>query len=972
MTQLPQLPSVDVAVIGGGTAAMAAALELKQSGLDVIVIGGRSYLGEDICDSLRLFLPPDMKLDTPLAQRLYGPAVEAGTAVRPMQVKLELERALREAGIPYLLCTLPGEVLVDDQGAVTAVTLCNRSGRQVLPCRAIVDGTVRGEVARLAGAPLSAPGERVEVIRRVIGGEDVPGGEGEWVAEGRLTYPSVKPQAEWQWEEIETEETLWVYRTTETLEDGSWAAWMALEQRVRNACYRPGQHLAADGVFVRTGERLFPDSDPQQLSADYSELELAQISVCNGSLFVTGDIANVATDEASDILRHDNAIRWGMRIGGLIAANLPEAKPLGLGNPYGTVVPAGTEPREANDDLRWEARCELPADFDQHVAAIEEVDVLVVGGGTGGAPAGISAARAGANTLVVEHCAGLGGIGTVGLIGAYYFGHRVGFTAEMDAEVRAKSPMEVPENSWDVEAKMQWYHEQLSQAGGRVWYKSMACGALVEGNKVVGAIIATPQGRIAVRATCVVDATGSADVAAAAGAGTERIGAKHVASQGTGLGARNPGVPYDNTDYDFIDVNDVQDTTSAFSAGREKFADAFDLQQIVDSRERRHIVGDVVITPMDILLERVFPDTINKAYSNFDTHGFTVHPFFMLVPPDHDARLACVPLRALLPRGLDGILVTGLGISADRDAMPVLRMQACVQNQGFAAGLAAAMCENGNLRELDIRALQRRLIAEGVLEEGMDTAVDTFPLDDARIDKAIAEAAHDFAHLAKAFTLPADELRGRLSKAYGEADDADARLRYAHVLGILGDETGVETLRQHVQVSEWDEGWDYTGMGQFGRSMSELDSCIIALGRCGGDASVDVLIAKAESLPEQAEFSHYRALSEALAAAGDARAIPALEALLNRPDIAGHEQADVTSRIGDLTDVRQETRVRNRSLIELHLARALVQLAPEHAAGAAILQRYARDQRATFARHAKAILDERMKHVQHHSDPPRM
>ena len=33
------------------------------------------------------------------------------------------------------------------------------------------------------------------------------------------------------------------------------------------------------------------------------------------------------------------------------------------------------------------------------------------------------------------------------------------------------------------------------------------------------------------------------------------------------------------------------------------------------------------------------------------------------------------------------------------------------------AGLAAAMCENGNLRELDIRALQRRLIAEGVLEE---------------------------------------------------------------------------------------------------------------------------------------------------------------------------------------------------------------------------------------------------------------
>jgi hypothetical protein len=250
----------------------------------------------------------------------------------------------------------------------------------------------------------------------------------------------------------------------------------------------------------------------------------------------------------------------------------------------------------------------------------------------------------------------------------------------------------------------------------------------------------------------------------------------------------------------------------------------------------------------------------------------------------------------------------------------------------------------------------------------MDAAEDTFPLDDALIDEAIAEAAHDFTHLAKAFTLPGDELQERLRKAYAEADDAEARMRYAHVLGILGDGTGAETLRQHVQVSEWDEGWDYTGMGQFGRSMSELDSCIIALGRCEGDASVDVLISKAQSLPEQAEFSHYRALSEALAAAGDARAVPALEALLNRPDISGHDQADVTSRIGELTDVRQETRVRNRSLIELHLARALVQLAPEHSKGKAVLQRYARDQRATFARHAKAILDERAEHVQYAAD----
>ena len=44
--------------------------------------------------------------------------------------------------------------------------------------------------------------------------------------------------------------------------------------------------------------------------------------------------------------------------------------------------------------------------------------MVVVGGGTSGAPAGIAAAKSGAKTLVVEYLYELGGVGTVGLIGA--------------------------------------------------------------------------------------------------------------------------------------------------------------------------------------------------------------------------------------------------------------------------------------------------------------------------------------------------------------------------------------------------------------------------------------------------------------------------------------------------------------------------------------------------------------------------
>ena len=49
------------------------------------------------------------------------------------------------------------------------------------------------------------------------------------------------------------------------------------------------------------------------------------------------------------------------------------------------------------------------------------------------------------------------------------------------------------------------------------------------------------------------------------------------------------------------------------------------------------------------------------------------------------------PYRCLLPKGMDGILVIGIGLSAHCDAIPSIRMQPGVQNLGYAAGVAAAM-----------------------------------------------------------------------------------------------------------------------------------------------------------------------------------------------------------------------------------------------------------------------------------------
>jgi len=586
-----------------------------------------------------------------------------------------------------------------------------------------------------------------------------------------------------------------------------------------------------------------------------------------------------------------------------------------------------------------------------------ELDVLVVGGGTGGAPAGISASREGASTLVVEALSGLGGVGTLGMIGRYWFGNQVGFTAEMDQAVAEKSPRNIEGGAyggWDVEAKIQWYHEEISKAGGHIWYKCCPAGARAHDGRVDEVHLATPQGLVIVRPRTVVDATGSGEVAAMAGAQTVSVGSARLALQGTGLPNRTPGQDYNNTDYEFIDDSQAEDLASAHVSAREKFKHEFDAGQLVDSRERRRVVGDLEISPMDIRLSRIFPDTLVKARSNFDTHGYTIHPLFMIVPPGHDPIEAYIPLRALLPRGLEGILVTGLGISAHRDAMPVIRMQADVQNQGYAAGMIAALSQGLDLRSLDIDMLQERLVDKGILDPEIRGAGDSFPLPEAEVKEALTLAPGQPDLIDRVFTLDPSTRVAWLQEAMENAEGLEAKRFYAFVLGILEDDCGVQFLMDEVTEREWDPGWDYTGMGQFGASMSELDTRIIALARCRHADAAELLADKLPSLPEEAAFSHMRALAEAFETLGSGA--EHLESLLTRPGIRGHAVRNQRERnaVGEGSVV--ETQHRNRALIELHLATSLYQLKPDSELAREVLESYCKDLRGLFSRHASQLI----------------
>jgi len=661
------------------------------------------------------------------------------------------------------------------------------------------------------------------------------------------------------------------------------------------------------------------------------------------------------------LLRPVNTMAVGERVG-QAAADLAKSVSKPQGVRATGVAPKGAskaEARAANATVSGRtSQSTVPAD-PRGLPVLGSYDVVVVGGGTGGAPAAIGAGRQGAKTLLLEYLHGLGGVGTVGYISSYYHGNKVGFTKELDDSLALLSPPDprTKGRGWIPEHKSEWYRREMRKAGVDVWYGALGAGAVVEKGRVKGVIVTTAQGPGVVLAKAVVDSTGNADIAAAAGATCRYTDDTDIAVQGTGLPQRELGQKYTNTDYTFVDDNDIFDIWRVMVTSKVKFKNAYDLGQLIDTRERRQIVGDFSLSPLDIILGRTFPDVVVVSKSNFDSHGYIVHPVFMLRPPHREDLVIGVPYRCLLPRGLDGILVTGLGVSAHRDAIPIIRMQPDVQNQGYAAGTAAAMAakKGTTVRKVDLKALQKHLVAIGNLPETVLTDKDSFPLPKEKVVEAVVAVVNGYDKL-EVLLAQFDTAKPLLREAFANAAADKDKLIYAHILGMMGDAAGAETLAKAVAAASWDAGWRFKGMGQFGASLSPLDSLIIALGRTKSPLALQPVVEKVAQLSAESEFSHFRAVSMALETLGDKAAAKPLAELLQKPDIGGRAITTIQTAVERTEPRGVEDMSRELALRELYLARALYRCGDHDGLGEKTLKQFAQDLHGHYARHAQAVL----------------
>ena len=944
--KIPVLKQVDVVIVGGCTAGVAAAVTLAKAGLSVFMGVPETYFGADVCKFARLW----QDVEGATAKRLLG-ATKKGVPLRPMDVKRKLDEAVVEAGVDFLFGVAPADVLMEDAGIIGGVVFTGKTGSFAVRGKVVIDATWEASLMRALVPSFKWKGGDVAFTRVLFGAEAEDA-----KAKGVKLTPFSKAQTG------DAELAAWAYTATLRVKSDTPEAWAEAEAVMRDRFWSKAAAGSSDASFYLPPCGVVNTNKPFEFGKNGLQSEAFKTILPN--VYVMGPSANVSRDAAKKMACASVAIAEGERFAKTLAKDVAHI-PLEAGNEAVGFkdIPLNescSDPRITRDAVAWlniadanisgtKAQRQLPV--------LAEMDVVVVGGGTGGAPAGIAAAREGARTLVLESLHGLGGVGTLGYISVYYHGFRRGFTSEVTHALWKWHGAGFDTACWNVEHKAEWFRQEIRKAGGQVWWGAIVSGAVMEGTRVTGVIVNTPWGRGIVKAGMVIDATGNADVAAAAGAPTTVVSEHDLAVQGTGLPPKPVRPTYTNTDYTFADDTDGLDTTRAFVVARQKFATRFDLAQIVDTRERRQIVGDVTLTPLDVYTGRTWGDAICLSRSNFDSHGFTVYPLFFVLPPDRTELDAWTPMRAFLPKGFQGLAVTGLGLSAQRDVMPVLRMQPDIQNHAYALGIAAVMAlEAGrDFRSVDIRALQRRLAAKDILPSPALLMADApEAVADERVAEAVFGGLDNHTELAAIMSSPAVALPLLHSRAEVEKNAA-ARLALAKIMAVLGDDGGAKVLAKAVD-GAWDEGWNYTGMHQYGRSLSPVDDAIVGLATLADASVAKKVLAKASQLTAKDAFSHFRAVALYCEAIGGKACAKTLAELLLKPGIAGHSWTSIREELGDIPESTIDTETRNRSLRELFLARALHRCGDTEGLATRILTDYAHDIRGHFARHAAAVL----------------
>jgi glycine/D-amino acid oxidase-like deaminating enzyme len=132
-------------------------------------------------------------------------------------------------------------------------------------------------------------------------------------------------------------------------------------------------------------------------------------------------------------------------------------------------------------------------------------------------------------------------------------------------------------------------------------------------------------------------------------------------------------------------------------------------------RETRRIIGDYQLTVEDVLEGRKFDDVVARGAYPVDIHNPKGSGTVLRRLPPGEAY--DIPLRALLPQGVDGLLVAGRCLSGTHEAHSSYRVMPIVMATGQAAGVCAALAAK---RKVSPRAVPVHQVQAALLRQGAD------------------------------------------------------------------------------------------------------------------------------------------------------------------------------------------------------------------------------------------------------------
>lgn len=417
----------------------------------------------------------------------------------------------------------------------------------------------------------------------------------------------------------------------------------------------------------------------------------------------------------------------------------------------------------------------IPAVNDEVVSLRRDIpvryhaDVVVIGGGMSGVSAACAAALSGASVLLIERFGALGGMLTTGGV--------ANFCGQLEAQGEVfdnileglKKFNSLGEGDkpavFNYEILSLVLQEIALKRNVKILLHTRLVDVLVKGNSIRECIICGKSGLEAVRGKVFIDCSGDADLARYAGVSTmkgdgktgyqlpmsrmffvRQVDGKDFVVQVpedwptkitkkedlpmVSIWPDGPGGKALKVKIPMFDATTTEGITNAEIQGRRRVMDVLhyyqkienqhwrltNLAPVIGIREGCRIEGDYVLTVDDLRTGRSFDDGVARGTFYLDGHGLTDDKRTYILPKDElKVPPYQIPMRCLISKDADNLLMAGRCMSADQLALSSARVSTSCSMMGQATGIAAGMsvASNTKVRNLDYSKIKAEVLNRG-------------------------------------------------------------------------------------------------------------------------------------------------------------------------------------------------------------------------------------------------------------------